>query len=267
MPSVKFLALVLGVLALSAGAAQAARITVRDLGTLPGDVYSHGTAINAGGQVVGYSQSGPVGERAFQWQAGVMTELPGLADSRTIATDINDGGLVVGYSVVAGLEHAVAWQNGVLRNLGTLPGDSGSAALGVNNARQIVGYSVGARVRAVVWQPDGTQPVDLGAIPGDSTYAAAINDAGWIGGYSYTGGQFADAFEWSPGSMVTLLKPAGNCCAYVSSLNNLSEAVGSTRTASSNDQPVEWLADGSLRFLPKLRGGTTGFAASVTTPA
>ena len=52
-----------------------AQWTITDLGVLPGgNNYSHALAINNAGQVVG-SSGAATGDRAFQWQNGVMTNL------------------------------------------------------------------------------------------------------------------------------------------------------------------------------------------------
>src|SRR5687767_8065135 len=69
--------------------AQAAYI-VQDLGALPGDSSSIAWAINANGDVVGWS-NGPNGTRAFVFtSSGGMVALPGLPDRpRTVARDIN----------------------------------------------------------------------------------------------------------------------------------------------------------------------------------
>jgi probable HAF family extracellular repeat protein len=61
-----------------------------DLGTLPGDSYSVAEAINDQGQIVGRSGSG-MGERAFLWEDGRMTDL-GVYN----AVDINNSGQIAG---------------------------------------------------------------------------------------------------------------------------------------------------------------------------
>jgi len=50
--------------------------------------------------------------------------------------------------------HAFLWQNGVMRDLGTLPGDVASAAIGINSKGQVVGgsFDIDRNERAFLWQ-------------------------------------------------------------------------------------------------------------------
>src|SRR5919109_4634890 len=96
---------------------------VEDLGTLEGDSSSVAWAVNASGDVVGWSM-GPAGTRAFVFTtASGMTALPGLPlRPRTVARDINDAGDIVGSANAGGVDlgHAVLWKNGTVLDLGTL---------------------------------------------------------------------------------------------------------------------------------------------------
>ena len=61
---------------------------------------------------------------------------------------INDRGQVVGWSQTKAkdkygepIAHAFLWQNGRMRDLGTLPGESNSGATAINERGQVVGSS------------------------------------------------------------------------------------------------------------------------------
>ena len=74
---------------------------IKDLGALPGDVYSEAHGINERRQIVGISCDAAGSCRAFLWQNGVMTDLntlvqTGYADVLTTAQDINDLGQITG---------------------------------------------------------------------------------------------------------------------------------------------------------------------------
>jgi probable HAF family extracellular repeat protein len=87
------------------------------------------------------------------------------------ARDINARGQIVGESETArGDTHALLWQSGTMRDLGTLGGSS-SAAAAINDDGQIAGLSTNAAGvrRAVVWSPSG-ETVSLSKI-GDVTGA------------------------------------------------------------------------------------------------
>ncbi len=91
---------------------------VQDLGALAGDSSSVAWAINANGDVVGWS-NGQAGTRAFLYtDAGGMVALPGLPNRpRTVARDINDAGVIVGSANAGGtdLGHAVALERRIRR--------------------------------------------------------------------------------------------------------------------------------------------------------
>jgi probable HAF family extracellular repeat protein len=83
-----------------------------DLGTLPGDACSNAYFINAHGQIVGTSENRDlchiaVGEHAFLWEDGRMTDLntlipPGAELQLTYAVAINDQGVIAGFGVPPG---------------------------------------------------------------------------------------------------------------------------------------------------------------------
>jgi len=88
--------------------------------------------------------------------------------------------------------HAFLWQNGVMTDLGTLPGDFYSFAGGINDKGQVVGAScdVNGNCRAFLWQ-NGTM-TDLNTlIPANSPLilltAPNINSRGEIVGQAYQG--------------------------------------------------------------------------------
>jgi len=136
--------LLLGLVSSPNALAQAGGYVVEDLGVLPGDSSSVAWAINASGDVVGWS-NGPAGTRAFLYTTyGGMVALPARPDRpRTVARDINDAGVIVGSANSGGtdLGHAVVWSGGSVQDIGTLGTGSFSEAWGVNNLGQVVGWS------------------------------------------------------------------------------------------------------------------------------
>ncbi|MDR3436487.1 hypothetical protein, partial [Telmatospirillum sp.] len=196
-----------------------------DLGLLPNsylDGYvSDASAINGQGQVVGQATGSPsMVDHLVLWQNGTATVL-GDPQHFGYANAINDLGQVVGVTGPAytslGMPRAFLWQNGVMADLGALPGATGtngwgflSNAKGINNAGQVVGWSMtssGTSEHAFLWQ-NGTM-TDLGVLSrGSSSEALAINDEGQIVGDtsfgSATGGTVTHATLWQKGSLIDL---------------------------------------------------------------
>src|SRR5439155_119572 len=113
---------------------------------------------------------------------------------------VNARGQVVGASALPTGAHPFLWENGAMRDLGTLGGMFASAAH-INDRGQVVGASstVSGAVHAVRW--GGGQITDLGVLPGDSrAFGLYVNDGGEVAGQSYGGG-YEHAFEWDHGVM------------------------------------------------------------------
>jgi len=159
--------------------------TMVALGVLPGDSQSQALAINNSGQIVGWGQNSTTQlQRAFLWEKGNMSELPGLAGQNTQALAINERGQVVGYSG----QLPVMWEKGTRIALETLPPLTSGRALGINNSGQIVGFlqSPGSSSRVpVLWDNGKAMALPmLPPVPGSSNdyVATDINNSGTIVG-------------------------------------------------------------------------------------
>lgn len=134
---------------LIAGTAHGASYTITDLGDLPGGTdFSSGQAINAAGQVTGWSHSS-AGYRAFLWDPATgMSDLGALPVGGSFGHGINDSATVVGAS--GGVRFAQAFIAPLSLGMSPLPGGIGNiAARDINNADLVVGSIAG---RATLWR-------------------------------------------------------------------------------------------------------------------
>lgn len=123
----------------------------------------------------------------------------------TIAWGLNNTGVIVGQSWSAefGDPRAVLWENGKIRELGTLRYDNRGRSEGrdVNDAGVVIGLTVinpQGRIHAFAWT-DG-QMYDLGTPPGkNESLALAINNLNQIVGWGTNGYPNDDAFIWEQG--------------------------------------------------------------------
>jgi probable HAF family extracellular repeat protein len=230
---VKRLRLVLPVLAIvpvaavlqHAAPAPAATTTyaITDLGSL-GYGVSDGLAINAVGQVTGYSYSSD----AFQ----------------VSCPPHQYGGQKKCY------EHpsrAFLWSNGTMTDLGTLGGHF-SRGNSINLSGEVVGTAdTTSGSDGFLW--NGKKMVDLGAF-----YPGGINDSGQIAGTCASG-----ACLLSNGSFTQLPNPTGWGCGAIA-VNNNGEVLGSCSDNSSNSRAAVW-ENGTPIDLGTLGGPQAGAAA------
>jgi probable HAF family extracellular repeat protein len=160
------------------------------LPTVGKDPDGEANSINDQGEAVGYSGTCPVALHAVLWRnERTVLALPDLGNGG-FAFSINNQGQIVGTvgSADGTTEFAALWRNGVLTNLGTLPGDFAAIAGGINNKGQVVGSTLDSNfsfVHAFIWQ-DGVMTNLATLFPTSSnlfpTMANSINSAGKIAG-------------------------------------------------------------------------------------
>jgi probable HAF family extracellular repeat protein len=181
--------------------------------------------------------------------------------------------------------HAFKWKNGVLTDLGTLPGGYSSTAYWVNERGLIMGGSQNGLIdpitgvpdaMAVLWEQDG-EIVDLGTLGGSFSFGNAMNNRGQVVGlalntvpdqYSMVGlGTETHAFIWQNGYMEDL-GTLGGPDSWAAALNENGQVAGWAFTNSTpnpvtnipTQDPFLW-HNGQMIDLGTL-GGTVGVVGS-----
>ncbi len=179
-----------------------------------------------------------------------VRDLGTLGGSRlSAATGINDKGQVVGFaSISSGDNHAFVWQDGTMKDLGTLSG-SFSYASGINNKEQIIGWAVTSSglVHACLWEHNTIK--DLGTFGGSFSYAIDINNRGQVVGRAETS-TTTHAYLWENGKMRDL-GTLGGFISSAYSINDKEQVVGSAVTSSGATHAFIW-EKGTMRDLGTL---------------
>ncbi len=198
------------------------------------------------------------------WRNGVVSDLgslPGVNNSSASWISAN-GRFIVGSSEngltdpLLGVPEmqAVFWQNGQIRNLGTLGGGFESFATTANSLGQLTGISTNlipdpfsmfcfivcatTQSRAFLWQNGVMQ--DLGTLGGPDAGPDVINDQGQIAGHSYTNSipnadngphcppnvPTQDPFFWDEKGGMIDVGTLGGTCGVTLWINNSGQVVG-----------------------------------------
>ena len=241
---------------------------------------------------------------AFLWQNGSLTDLGSLAGTNNSgAAWISSNGFVAGISEngqidpsIPGLPEIspVMWRDGVITDLGTLPGGGyQGAAVSVNSRGEVAGiasnlvpdsnsllnYNVnlwagvgyGYQLRAFVWDREfGMQ--DLGTLgTGTNAEATAINERGQIVGDSYTSsapgvcyGVTTGGFLWDRKHGMVDLGSFGGTCTVPVDMNNRGQVVGVGWVAGDSYNRAFLWKNGSLRDLGGSLGGNNTGAYAIS---
>ena len=130
--------------------------------------------------------------------------------------------------------HAFLWQNGVMTDLGMLPGNEDSGATAINSLGQIVGWS--SRTDPDTYQTTSRSFLYEGGVmtelpvPSSESYATDINDSGHVVGTMRAAGGFSNyhAYVYDDGVATNLNSSSRRLradLAYATGINNAGQIV------------------------------------------
>jgi probable HAF family extracellular repeat protein len=214
----------------SAAPSAAQQYTVTDLGALPGNSVSQGSAVNDTGEAAGVSET-PTAAIATVFSGGKATSISTLGSSVSLANAINNSGEIAGWNSYSSNSNfdpqAFLYSNGAMQNINSpslFP--SGTEAYGINNAGEVVGtgYLSPSTFHAFLYS--GGKMKDLGPPGAFQATAYAINTSSQIvGTYSLNSGA-SGTFLYTNGTMTTLPNPSGSRGGFGIAINDSGEIVG-----------------------------------------
>jgi len=266
-----------------------------DLGALAGGNNSDVGGINARGWIAGGSETGETdpltGGRVFHavlWKGNELVDLGTLGEGlSSVALQVNNGGQVVGISTInttpdpfsfaGGSIHPFLWQNGVMRDLGTLGGPDAFAFPGCANERNnlVTGFSLMDEVvnptngfptvHPFLWE-DGNM-IDLGTLGGTTVAqdpGSCVNNRGQVAGAStLPGDSILHPFFWEHG-VLTDLGTLGGDFGLVWWLNDAGDVVGGTSTAGEELFHATLWRKRVIKDLGALEGDCFSFAGAIS---
>jgi probable HAF family extracellular repeat protein len=232
--------------------------SVMDLGVLPGKSASFGTALNDQGAVTGYTtdtadkESNPIGFlfRGIE-NGGVIENNPLSQIAQATLTSpfrpwaINNDYRLAGTGVNGG--QSVAWAKdieGILSNLGTLPGGTNAEARALNGSGVLAGFGIAAnKRRAFLYAPGDAALTDLGLATSpfnDQSDALGLNASNHVVGSVYASDGRRRAMIRKDGVMLPLLSVPNDTNSVAYGINVSDQIVGSATTFVAGDTALSF---------------------------
>lgn len=276
-----------------------------DLGALDNALSSQAAWVSANGLIAGTSENGEIDPslpgfpefRAVLWRQGHITDLKTLPGGfESSASAVNSKGQVIGWATNSTPDdnsmeapgffptqtRAFLWQDGAMKDLGTLGTGTDAIAEFVNEQGQVVGWSYTGEPQdvSVCTLPIGTPPAtlaihsfiwdeknkmrDLGTLGGTCAIATGINNDGVVIGDNVNDVPLERAFIWKNGAIQDLGGSIGGQQAGAEAINDSGEVAGfATLEGEMLFHAVLWRRVGEITDLGALGSTECSFATAI----
>lgn len=231
------------------------RYNITDLGTLGGN-QSHGSDINASGQVTGWADTANGSTHAFLTNInGTLTDLGTLGGASSFGNGINDTGQITGYSNIASGSTIAFSTNSSGSMIDLAPPEGGASyGEGINNTGQVTGYADLANGHRRAFVTNDGSMVYLGS-PEDAGIGKAINDAGQVVVNPLNGHAFITDIT---GAVINLDSLGGNT-SHGNGINNAGQVTGNFTAADGHQHAFITDNTGAMSDLGTLEHTVIGF--------
>jgi len=184
-------------------------------------------AVNASGQVTGWSRNLSDEPRAYIGDSSGIVDLGTLGGSRSAGFGINNSGQSVGWStIVSGEPHGFIGDASGLIDLGTLDGIAVRRILDINDSGQVIADSYTTTGDTHAFVGDDDEFTDLGTLGGGFSTAHAINNHEQVTGNSSVTSGDRHAFIGDASSGIIDLGTLGGSTSIGNDINDSGQVVG-----------------------------------------
>ncbi len=267
---------------------------VTDLGALPGSNSSAAFWLSENGLTAGYSESSTIdpllggvqSTHATLWRHGQLVDLGTLEGGfESVAFAVNDQGDVAGVAATTvpdpftplGIQtRTFIWQNGIMKDLGTLGGASAGLVtfkgnVEINDRGDVTACSYTnstvnpttgfPTVDPFLWRQG--KMIDLGTLGGTSGCSIALNNRGEVVGYSDNAGDvFIRPFLWDNG-VLRDLGTLGGGWGFANSINDAGDVGGAAAIPGDAAHHAFFWNKGVMKDLGTLRGDSCSSVISM----
>ncbi len=234
-----------------------------------GGSETRAVAVGMDGKVYGYCTDAAGLAHAVRWENGVLTDLgPASGADGWLPQSVNAAGVIAGHTgSLATPALGFKLDGATFTPLGTLPGatpPATSAAYDLNDAGTMVGVAswVGAGTRAFRTDAAGAL-VSIGTLGANDSFAAAIDTAGNVAGYSVNAANELHAFYFTDAAgMKDLGVLSGGHESRAFGLNDSGYVVGMAENSAGESRAILWPGSGAFRDLNEVIPPTSGWTLS-----